>query len=261
MFTLCSFVTEVYSIDEVKLLKPLLGMDKRERHKDEVIFRALEITIPEFGSYLYHAVDVNMTPGRALYSISDGELINTYIAASSKTWDERAIAIKIPIRRGLMSYRLLLIHKADLDKFANIKTLEDLNILTAGLQRDWVITEMFEQANMNMTTSHTFEGVFSMLEKRRFDYTPRAIYEAYDELNTRRNKLPNLMVEPNLALYIPLVTHVYVSKSAPRIAQRIEAGLRKMEKNKELDKLLNKYYEEDIKRADLANRRVIYFDK
>ncbi|WP_133470149.1 hypothetical protein [Paraglaciecola marina] len=261
LFSFFGTVLNVYAVDEIKLLKPLLGMDKRERHKDEVIFRALEITIPEFGPYLYKTIDVDMTPGRALISIRRGELINTYIAASSDIWDKSATAIKIPIRRGLMSYRLLLIHRANLDKFENVQTLEDLNMLTAGFQRDWAITGVFEKANMNMMTSHTFEGLFSMLEKRRFDYTPRAIYEAYDELNTRKDKLPNLMVEPHLALYIPLVTYVYVSKNAPRIAQRIEAGLKKMSANGDLDKLLDKYYEEDIKKADLANRKIIYFDK
>ena len=105
-----------------------------------------------------------------------------------------------------------------------------------------------------------------MLNNDRFDYFPRAIYEVYDELENRQNILKDIVVEPTLALYIPTASYVYVSHEKPRIAQRLKYGLQQMVKNGELKVLFNKYYKEDIIRADLQNRKIIkiknsYFNK
>lgn len=254
---LVSLSFDAYCLDKIKVLRPLLKSDKRTQHKDEVIYRALETTRSEFGPFTFETIDVDMTPGRAFASMKTGELINTYVAPGNQLWDQSTIPIKIPIRKGLLSYRLLLINKADLSKFENVKTLDDLNNLTAGLQTNWATTKVFNEANINMTVSHTFEGLFLMLEKQRFNYIPRAIYEVFDELDNRKSQLKNIIVEPNLALHIPMTTFVYVSKSFPEIAKRIETGLQKMVSNGELHAILNKYYAEDIKRANLGSRRII----
>ncbi|MEP0356766.1 hypothetical protein [Paraglaciecola sp.] len=263
---LLSLSFDSFSLDKIKVLRPLLKSDKRTQHKDEVIYRALEATTPEFGPFTFETVDVDMTPGRAFSSMKTGELINTYVAPANRLWDRSTIPIKIPIRKGLLSYRLLLINQLDLPKFEKVKTLDDLNHLTAGLQKNWATTKVFNDSNINMTVSHTFEGLFLMLEKQRFNYIPRAIYEVFDELNNRKSQLKNIIVEPNLALHIPMATFVYVSKDYPEIAKRIEAGLKKMVANGELQAILNKYYAEDIDRANLETRRIIeiknpYFDE
>ena len=81
-----------------------------------------------------------------------------------------------------------------------------------------------------MLTSSDFEGLFQMLNSGRFDYFPRTVYEAYNELENRSDVLNNIVVEPTLALYIPSKSYVYVSNNAPRIAQRLEYGLKIMKK-------------------------------
>ena len=96
-----------------------------------------------------------------------------------------------------------------------------------------------------------------MLKRSRFDYIPRAIYEAYDELESRQPDLKNIVVEPTLALYLPMATHIYISPQEPRIARRLEIGLRKLIANGEIKTILDKYYAEDISRANLKNRRII----
>lgn len=250
-------VPSASAVDTVKILKPLLGHDKRSKHKDEVILRALQVTVDEFGPYEFRTVDGNMSPGRALISMHEGELINTFIAPSNEEWNKNTIAIKIPVRQGLLSYRLLLVNKSSLDKFSKVKNIEDLSKLSAGLHHDWVTTGIFKQAGMKTVTAHNYEGLFLMLSRARFDYIPRAIYEIYDELNTRQDQLKNVVVEPTIALYIPMVSYVYISPNQPRLAKRIETGLKKLITTGEIKDILNKYYAEDIERADLKNRTII----
>jgi len=252
-----SFTGTSIAIDKVKMLKPLLGFDKRAKHKDEVIIRSLEVTVDEYGPFTFEAVDVDMTPSRALASMKTGSLINIFIAPDSEVWNESTIPIKIPIRQGLLSYRLLLVNKIDLPKYNKVKSFDDLKHLRAGLQNDWITTKIFKKLEMNVITAHNFEGLFLMLNKQRSDYIPRAIYEIYDELNTRKEKLSNVVVEPTLALYLPMFSFVYISPKEQRIASRIKSGLVKLTQTGELKEIFDKYYAKDIIKADLKNRRII----
>lgn len=251
------FTLESKAIDTIKMLKPILAADKRAEHKDEVINRALELTVSEFGPFNFEKVNVDMTPGRALSETKTGQLINLFIAPHNEIWDEGTIPIKIPIRRGLLSYRLLLVNKNNLQKFKYVESMQELKQLTAGLQGHWVTAKIFKDLGFNVETANNFEGLFHMLDRGRFDYFPRAIYEIYDELNSRKSELPNLVIEPTLALYLPMKTFVYVSPKAPRVAKRMESGLSKLLESGEMAQILDKYYSEDIRRANLKNRRII----
>jgi hypothetical protein len=251
------FILESKASDTIRMLKPILAADKRADHKDEIITRALELTVPEFGPFNFKIVNVDMTPGRALSATKNGELINLFIAPHNEIWDKGTIPIKIPIRQGLLSYRLLLIHKRDLKKFENVENIDDLKVLIAGLQGHWVTTKIFKDLGFNLQIGNNFEGLFHMLDRGRFDYFPRAIYEIYDELNSRKSELPNILIEPTLALYLPMKTYVYVSPKAPRVAKRMESGLSQMLANGDMKAILEKYYGEDISKANLKNRRII----
>jgi len=252
-----AFTCTSNATDTIKMLKPLLGFDKRAKHKDEIIIRSLEITEAEYGPFTFERIDVDMTPSRALASMKAGNLINIFIAPASKIWEKNAIPIKVPIRLGLLSYRLLLVNKKNLHKFKQVKTFDDLKKFRVGLQSDWITTKIFKELGMNVITAHNFEGLFLMLDKQRSDYIPRAIYEIYDEFNNRKTKLNNVVIEPTLALYLPMVSYVYVSASAPNIAKRVNSGLQKLARTGELKNIFNKYYEEDVRKANLKNRRII----
>lgn len=253
----CFFTLQVNAIDNVKMLRPVLGEDKRAKHKDEVILRSLEVSTEKYGDFNFESINVDMTPSRALSSTKEGGLINIFIAPASKHWESETIPIKIPIRLGLLSYRLLLVNKHEVEKFSTINSLADLKKLTAGLQRDWVTTNVFKASNIKAVLGHNFEGLFLMLNKNRFDYIPRAIYEIFDELDNRQSQLQNVVIEPTLALYIPMGTYVYVSPEHPEIAERIEFGLRAMVESGELKRILFKYYQQNIIDADLKNRKII----
>ncbi|MCI2282971.1 hypothetical protein L3081_05640 [Colwellia sp. MSW7] len=251
-------IPNALAIDTIKLLKPFAENDKRSQHKNEVILKALEITETEFGPFHFEYVDINMTPSRALISLKEGQLINTYIGPDTQSWENSVITIKIPIRLGLLSYRLLLIHKSNLPLFASVNNKEALSELNAGLQYDWVTTTVFKENSMKFTTSHKFDSLFEMLKQTRFDYIPRAVYEIYDELNMRKSTLADIIIEPTLALHIPMATYVYVSPQETRLAKRIELGLHKLIANGDIKKILDKYYAKDISRANLKQRQIIH---
>ena len=247
----------VSAMDVVKLLAPQAGFDKKEAHKDAVIERALEITTPEFGAYKIEKTSKSAVSGRALKMMQDGDIVNLSIRIANEEWHQNAIPIKIPIRFGVNSYRLLMVNKKDLDKFSQIQTLKQLKEIPVGLGRDWSISKVFRANDFETIESSNFEGTFLMLEHQRFGYIPRGINEIFEELRIRKDKLSHVTIEPKLALEIKLATYIYVSSKHPRLAKRMEAGLRLMLTNGELRQLFDDYYLEEIQHANMHSRRVI----
>lgn len=250
------FSFESFAIDVVKFQRQQMS-DKKASHNIEVVRRALEITEPEYGPFKLEIVNLDMSVGRMLKATIEGKIINTVIVPASKRWDNFNIPIRVPVRLGLLSYRVLLINKADLSKFEGVDSIEDLNKLSAGLIRHWVTTGIFKDNGIKIVESGHFEGIFLMLKKQRFDYMPRSIYEVYDELHAREAVLGDIVVEPTLALYIPTSAYIYVSPKSPEIAKRIEAGVLKLLENGQLKEILYKHYFSEIKRANLPGRKFL----
>jgi hypothetical protein len=247
----------VYALDTIRISGNQSALDMRDNHKNEVILRAMELTVPEFGDYRVITRGSSMNRQRALSAMQSGKLLNVYFAPANPQWDKKTIAIKIPIRRGILSYRLLLVHEIDLPFFAQVKTLEYLKQLKAGLQTEWTTTEVFTRLGFNLKQAATYDGLFFMLENHRFNYIPRGIHEIYDELSARQALTQHIVIEPSLALHLPMPTYTYVSPNEPQLAKRIEAGLLLMVKNGDLKKIFYKHFADDINKAQLHTRRII----
>lgn len=102
-----------------------------------------------------------------------------------------------------------------------------------------------------------YASMFRMLELGRFDFMPRALNEVYDELAVYEPLDDGLEIMPNIALYIPSVSYMFVSHKQPRLFQRLNSGLHAMRINGDLAKLTDKYYKNAITRAKIQNRRII----
>lgn len=252
-------ITPPYShaIDIVKVVAPQSGVGKSMAYKSEILSKALDITTAEFGPYVINSLPLTMNPQRAISEIQTGKLMNVAIIAANKEWDSRALPINIPIRGGTLSYRLLLVNKKNESAFSKVKTLNDLKRLTAGQQSFWTTTQLLRNTGSNVVSVLNVESLFEKLKYRHIDYIPRAIYEAFDELSIRSYLFDDLVIEPNLALYIPMVSYLYVSPSEPKLAERLRVGLTELAESGELKRTFNLYYQSDIARSNLAQRHII----
>ena len=109
----------------------------------------------------------------------------------------------------------------------------------------------------NIVDTYSYDTLFEMLSKGRFDYTVRGIYEINDEIQSRKDKIDNIIIEPNLALYIPAPAYFFVSPKFPQIAKRIKFGLELMVENGMLEDIFNATYSHYIKEAQLDRRTII----
>ena len=223
----------------------------------DVLQKALEITKAKYGAYQIQIHGPHTTIKRAVMEVHSGTTINTFMAITTPEWEEKTIPIRIPVRRGVLNYRLLSIHKDQKDIFLNIKTIDDLKQLTAGLRIGWATSKLLDEQSFNIFQANTLDGLYHMLLTQRINYIPRGPNEIYNELALRKSSHPGLMVEPTLALYIPAPYYIFISPKEPKLAKRIQEGLEMMVENGDLKAIFYRYYAEYIQAAKLMDRKII----
>ena len=144
-------------------------------------------------------------------------------------------AIRIPLLKGLIGYRLLVIRKEDQAKFAKITTKGELLALRAGQGMHWPDTEILRANKFQVTEAMAKENLYKMLVAKRFDFFPRGATEVNLEADLIRAQ--NLMVEPRLILHYPAALYFFVNKKNTELAQRLEKGFSIIQRNGEFDKL------------------------
>ena len=257
-------ITSIYSFfpehsmakDIVRIVAPHSDIDIRHFYLNTVLNKALEKTRDTYGDFEVKITISDVQRERALLEIIKGEKINVHIAATQNRWEKNSIPVRIPILKGLLGYRLLLIKRQNQEKFSSINSVKELKKLKAGLNLHWTTTIAMSKLGFNIIKGSNYEGLFKMLIRDRFDYFPRGVNEIFAEFDCRKKLMPDLKIEPRIALYLPQPTYIFVSPKYPELAKRIESGLQIMLKDGSLDKLFWKFNKTNIDKANLKNRTI-----
>lgn len=253
-FLLIMLGSHVFSQTEVRIVGGQSGQDERHIYPHAVLKAALDATTETDGSYVLKYSISSITRNRALIELKSGELINVHAAPTREEWEEAVIPIRIPVRKGLLGYRLFLIQEKNRQIFADLSTVEELKELTAGLGEQWSTTRVMRKLNFKIETGSDYEGLFSMLMFGRFDYFPRGINEVFLEMASHREMFPGMIIEPSKALYFTTPTYFFVSPTHPELADRIRRGMLQIIEDGTLDALFFEYFADFLEQADLSNR-------
>lgn len=248
------------AMDIVRIVKPPSTLDQRLVYVNSVLNTAMERTISSHGPYRIDEVIVDMSRDRSLVQLIHGEDINVHMVPTKPGWEAQSLAVKIPLMRGLLGYRLLLVRQNTAMQYADIDNLDTLKKLRVGLGSQWSTTESMKRLGFNIVTGTNYNGLFGMLVQNRFDYFPRGVNEVFPELDLRKDRYPDLTIAPNIALYLPLPYYAFVSPRYPELAARIEAGLNAMIADGSFNALFHTHFGAVLERADLGNRRIFRID-
>jgi len=244
---------------EVISAKPASSIDKRYEFAEMVLANILKITEPEFGPAIHrHANDI-MSRERALIELVDGNKIHVTVETIQDTWVKALLPIWIPINKGITGYRVMLIPDKNQGMFSRIQSKQDLQRIKLGSGRQWSTTKVMEGAGLNLVTTVKYEGLFWMLMGDRFHAFPRGIDEAPRELADRQSTFPDMIIENETAIYIPLPTMFFVSPKHPDLAKRIQVGLGMMYKDDSFNQLFYRYHMGIIEKVNLSKRRIFEY--
>ncbi len=242
--------------DIVKVVLKQSAIDLRGDYKFSLIKLILEESRDRYGPYEFR-FNPPITRNRALLEMFYGDKINLYTAPADREWEAKTIPIRIPIRKGLLNFRILLINKDKKSEFAKVKLNADLQKFQVGLRTGWTTTKVMRALKFDIVTSPTYDGLFKMLDRHRFDFIPRGINEVFGEYEVRSKTHKNILIEPHLLMSMPMPVYLYVAPESRRLAERIRYGFNKIRNNGKFDALFNKTYSKSIARAKLAERKVL----
>lgn len=199
----------------------------------------------------------NTSEQRIVQMVIDNDLDICWYATTSKL-EESMLPIRIPMYRGLLGYRVLLIKKGNQHKFNGVKNLEDMQRFSLGQGLFWADTQILAANGLNVVKVLKYEGLFHMVDGDRFDAFPRGIHEPWSEIKNRP-KLA-LEVEQNILLSYTNPFYFFVNKDNPELARDIERGLRIAIE----DGSYNEYFMNDstvkdvIDKGNIKNRVIIH---
>lgn len=170
-------------------------------------------------------VELDMAQGRTLLELASGRSpIDLMWTVTDKAREASGLLpVRVPIDRGLMGWRLLLVRRSELPEWAGVRTLKDLRGRLAGQGHDWPDTTILRANGLPVGTSSGYDALFRMLEAGRIDYFPRAIVEIDAELAGGRH--PALAIAPGLMLHYPAAAYLFVSPRRPELAAALTTGL------------------------------------
>jgi len=224
--TLLTFYTNTSLAEDeivIRHVSPEGTLDQRHTYFIALLNLALEKTRAQDGPFRLAMHEDKMTQARAILSVAQKYSLDIVWTMTSKEREEILQPIRIPLLKGLLGHRIFIIRQQDKEKFAQIKSPNELKPLIAGQGHDWPDIKILKENGYNVMPVPNYDSLFSMLSLGRFDYSPRGVTEAWAEVEAHPEK--ELMVEETLLLKYPASIYFFVHKNNTLLADRIERGL------------------------------------
>ena len=223
---------------------------------DEYPIKLLALALDQTGvSYQLIPSDNFLSKGKALDRLQDNREINIVWGMTNVQREKDLLPIRIPIFKGLIGWRLLLIRQDMAERFTYIQQFEHLVKLSPLQGRDWPDTKILQSNGFDVITERNQTSLMKMLGRAQGDFFPRSIIEVWEELE--RSKVANeiqIQIQPSLGIRYPAAIYFFVNKKSVPLANLIETGLEKAIENGTYEALFVESYKTYIEKAQIENR-------
>ena len=223
---------------------------------DEYPIKLLALALDQTGvSYQLIPSDNFLSKGKAIDRLQDNREINIVWGMTNVQREKDLLPIRIPIFKGLIGWRLLLIRQDMAERFTYIQQFEHLVKLSPLQGRDWPDTKILQSNGFDVITERNQTSLMKMLGRAQGDFFPRSIIEVWEELE--RSKVANeiqIQIQPSLGIRYPAAIYFFVNKKSVPLANLIETGLEKAIENGTYEALFVESYKTYIEKAQIENR-------
>lgn len=247
--------------DVILYPRPLSEKDTRFDYHLSLLREALRRTETQFGSFELRPTQMVMNQKRQFKLLLTGSPLLDVVIKPATVERERLLRpVRIPLEKGLLGWRILLIHRRDREAVARIRSLEDLQAFSFGQGHGWSDVPILRHNGLSVTEGNSYEGLFRMLHADRFQLFPRGAGEALHEWDERHGRLDGLEVEQTLLLHYPFARYFWTAANerGRRLRERISMGLESMIADGTFDARFRAYHGEILARARFDRRRLIH---
>lgn len=212
----------------IYMMPPQGQADTSHQYLVDILNLALTKTEAVYGKSEIVFIDENYSQGRAIRLLQNKGLLD--IVASGPTRDREALyrPVRIPLMKGLLGYRVLVIKRTDHAKFASIDSMVALKSLIACQATHWPDSDILDSNGFKVQRVTHFQSMFEMVRTGRCDYFPRAITEGYSEVEkvNEMSQQQDLMVFDDIILRYTFPYYFFTGHHNFELAARIEKGLK-----------------------------------
>lgn len=182
--------------------------------------------------------------------------IDVIWTATNLEMEQIALPVRVPLFKGLLGYRVLLVHKNNKHMFDSVMTFEQAQRFRYGQGMGWTDTTILEANGLDVIAANQYEGLFHMTDGGRFDAFPRGVHEPWAEV-AKRPEL-ELTVDTNLLFVYTSPYYLFVAPGRPDLANDIHQGLLMAIDDGSFDELFysNPMVKTVVQNGNLAARRV-----
>lgn len=246
--------------DYIVIPKSTYGITEKNKYQYDLLTAAMKATAKDYGDYRVAFSKVAYTDARIFDSLHANKNVSLFNAPLDPDRAKGLHIVPIPVDRGILGYRVLLVHRDNKDAFQQVSAQTDLERFTAGMFEQSSTIKQLKRLGLPVVATHGEDTMFNMLNHKRFDYVLRGVHEVEDDLARYSSLELDLVIEPTVAvhLYMPLV--FYMSKSQVRLAKRIELGLLRINRSGEFKSIFDRYFKHYLVNNDLGKRKIIPLD-
>jgi len=228
----------------------------------QLLEKALEASSAPGESFHFEEITADIPQARWIYELQHRPPEDNLVfwTVTTREREEQIRPIRIPLMKGLLGCRVFIIREDDQPRFDAIESIEDLAELRAGQHDHWPDTQVLRHNDLAVTTFMDHEALFKMLQGGRFDYFPRGIAEAWEELEERPDA--PLTLEQRLMLYYPQPIYFFVNHNNNELAERVERGLKNLHESGEFDEFFHSHppNQQALKNLESGSRKVLALD-
>jgi len=243
------------AVDVIKHVSSNSDRDDQKSYYVALLQLAIEKAEHKFGPASLQAFGTSMVYQRKLNKLNEGEL-DVMWAMTSEQREQQLLPIMIPIFKGLIGYRIMVIQDTKLQTLPNKLSKQQIKNMVALQGLDWTDTDILRANGFKVETLDWDNGLYKAVSKGFYDYLPRSILEPWAEM--RRYPFKNVVVEDRHLLYYPSAMYYFVQKDNKALAQRLEYGLNRAIEDGSFDRLLYNYpaHKEALSKGKLSGRVV-----
>ncbi len=227
-------------------------------HTRNLLELALEKTTAEYGPYvIQRGAEINQQRALASLVQNQRQLLEVMNVVIDDDREQSLIPIRVVSDEGLIGHRVCIVNKDDLPRFEGVRSHKDImnRGIVFGQGAHWPDTDVLTENALEVMTSINYEDLFEMLIAKRFHCFLRGANEAVNDLKQHQDQ--RLMIEPNLLFSYPSTSTFFVNKENPRLAARIELGLRRAKLDGSFARYFEQTHAETLDTLNLNQRRVI----
>lgn len=220
----------------------ILGPQSEEDVSQDYFYDLLAAALNKSNTQAYELDKIDgdsLTQGRSLKLLASDQ-IDVFWMGTSKERELNYQAIKIPLLKGLLGYRVSIIKRSDLPEFRQM-SLDQLQKKLACQGEHWPDTKILKFNRFSVVPVARYEFMFDMVSKGRCDYFPRAIFEGYGELQAAQKRLTNLAMFDDIIFHYPFPIYFFVKQQDKELKRAIKLGLETMIDSGEFVQFMQKH--------------------